>query len=487
MSLSKNKTIYVAEALPGSGKSTKFIEKLPLLLHTSRIVYAMPTNALIQELALTIKVRAGLSPLVVTSDTVDHVIAHLEKVLAASTQPLVMITHEALRRVDPRLLEGWELVVDEIPSVSDCKGYQFDSISYLGSLGNYLDVSPEKKATLKTENTALVENMIRSKDSSALSDSALDVLKAMLTPKCSVEVEAQSTKGKRLVRIVRYRDFLPAFSNANSVHILANNVKDTLLGVHATYQGWQFEPSIFTPDFDGYGKRVELHPFLTTKYSKTQSMMQRNGKPADAWDEGVQLADWLRCITAMVGDEKGLAFAHQWMQYNFSDSITKLPIDSRGINGYQDRHIAICLQHGNVSCDDALSFHTLCEMLGVPVSEVRKAIEFERFYESTLQAVARTSLRDRNSTEPVTLFVQSMDMAEYLKGKLGRLASINTELVMSPWEKQESEKKKAKAQQQAEVISLLIEAGKSRQHIAKELGIPYPTVKRWTKGLEQAA
>ncbi|MGR2707251.1 MULTISPECIES: helix-turn-helix domain-containing protein [Pseudomonas] len=78
-------------------------------------------------------------------------------------------------------------------------------------------------------------------------------------------------------------------------------------------------------------------------------------------------------------------------------------------------------------------------------------------------------------------------MAEYLKEKLGRLASINTELAMSPWEKQESEKKKAKAQQQAEVISLLIETGMSRQHIAKELDIPYPTVKRWTKGLEQAA
>ncbi|MEN2393599.1 helix-turn-helix domain-containing protein [Pseudomonas halotolerans] len=484
---SESRVIYVAEALPGSGKSAKFIDALPTLIHTSKTLYAMPTNALIKELALAIKLKAGISPLVITSDTVDHVTVHLEKVLAANTQPLVMITHEALRRVEPRLLGGWELVVDEVPSVSDCKSYIFDSISYLGSLGNYLTVDSKKKAALKLENIALVENMIKAKDSSALSDSALDVLKAMLTPKCGVEVEAQTNKGKRLVRIVRYRDFLPAFSYANSVHILANNVQDTLLGIHATYQGWQFEPSLFTPEFDGYGKRVELHPFLTTKYSKTQSMMQRNGKPADTWDEGVQLADWLRCITAMVGDEKGLAFAHQWMQYNFSESITKLPIDSRGINGYQDRHIAICLQHGNVSPDDALSFHTLSEMLGVPVAEVRKAIEFERFYESTLQAVARTSLRDRSSTEPVTLFVQSMDMAIYLQQKLGRLATINTDLVMTPWEKQESEKKKAKAQQQAEVISLLIEKGMSRQDIAIDLGIPYPTIKRWTKGLEQAA
>lgn len=58
---------------------------------------------------------------------------------------------------------------------------------------------------------------------------------------------------------------------------------------------------------------------------------------------------------------------------------------------------------------------------------------------------------------------------------------------MTPWEKQESDKKKAKAQQQAEVVSLLIEKGMNRQDISTELGIPYPTVKRWTKGLEQAA
>jgi hypothetical protein len=481
------KKIFIAEALPGSGKSTKFIEALPTLMHTSKIVYAMPTNALIRELELNIKINAGISPIVITSETVDHVTVHLEKVLAANAQPLIMVTHEALRRVDPRLLEGWELVVDEVPTVSDCKSYQFDSISYHGSLGNYLTVDTEKKASLNPEHIALVETMIRSKDTSALSKPALEVLQAMLTPKCSVEVESQSTKGKRLVRIVSYRDFLPAFSYANSVHILANNVQNMLLGIHATHQGWQFEPSIFTPDFDGYGKRVELHPFLTTKYSKNQSMMQRNGKPADTWDEGVQLADWLRCITAMVGDEKGLAFAHQWMQYNFSDSITKLPIDSRGINGYQDRHIAICLQHGNVSPDDKLSFKSLGEMLGVPVSEVGNAIEFERFYESTLQAVARTSLRDRSSTEPVTLFVQNMDMAVYLQEKLGRLATINTELLMTPWEKQQSEKKKAKAVTQAEAVHLFQSEGIDRQTIAAKLNVPYHQVRRWTAKLQRAA
>ena len=482
-----SKTLFIAEALPGSGKSTKFIQSLPELILDSHIVYAMPTNALIKELALDIKLKAGISPTVITSDTTSHVTVSVERALAARSQPLVMLTHEALRRIDARLLAGWELVVDEVPSVSDCKGHQFDSISYLGSIGNYLTVTPEKKAEIKPESIALVENMIKAKDSSALSESALDVLKAMLTPKCSVEVEAQNTKGKRLVRIVRYRDFLPAFSYANSVHILANNVRDTLLGIHAKHQGWGFEPSLFTPEFDGYGKRVELHPFLTGKYSKTQSMMQRNGKPADTWDDGVQLADWLRCITAMVGDEKGLAFAHQWMNHNFNDNITKLPIDSRGINGYQDRHIAICLQHGNVSPDDGLSFHTLGEMLGVPVAEVRKAIEFERFYESTLQAVARTSLRDRSSTEPVTLFVQSMDMAVYLQSKLGRLSTINTELSMTPWEKEQSEKKKDKALLQAQAVSLLIEDGMSRKEIAENLGVPYKSIRNWTAGLKQAA
>ena len=45
-----SKTLFIAEALPGSGKSTKFIQSLPELILDSHIVYAMPTNALIKEL-----------------------------------------------------------------------------------------------------------------------------------------------------------------------------------------------------------------------------------------------------------------------------------------------------------------------------------------------------------------------------------------------------------------------------------------------------
>lgn len=482
-----NKTIYIAEALPGSGKSTKFIKTLPDFLPGKHLVYAMPTNALIRELAQDIKTKAGIIPSVITSDTTDHVVANIEKALASNHFPLLMVTHESLRRVDARLLAGWELVMDEVPSVSDCWSHQFDSISYLGSLDNYLSIGEDKKAVVRPEHIALVESIVKSKESSAFSASAIEVLKASLTPKCSVEVEKQSSKGKRLVRIVRYRDYLPAFTYANSVHILANNVRDTLLGAHAKSQGFTFTESVFTPDFDGYGKRVELHPFLKGKYSKTQSLMQRNGEALIKWSNDTQLASWLDGVTAMIGDEESLAFMHDWVEYNFTDNVTKLPIDSRGINGYQDRSVAICLQHGNVSPDDALSFHSLSEMLGVPVPEIRKAIEFERFYESTLQAVARTSIRDRDNAAPVVLFVQNMEMAKYLQGKLGRLATINAELCMTPWEKQKSEKKKAKAMLQAEAISLFIEKGMERKDIAEELSVPYHQIRRWTVGLKQAA
>ncbi|MEE1710779.1 hypothetical protein RIM91_16105, partial [Pseudomonas aeruginosa] len=102
-------------------------------------------------------------------------------------------------------------------------------------------------------------------------------------------------------------------------------------------------------------------------------------------------------------------------------------------------------------------------------------------------AVARTSLRDRDSTAPVVLFVQNMEMAKYLQDKLGRLATINTELCMTPWEKQKSEKKKAKAMLQAEAISLFLEKGMERKIIAEELSIPYHQIRRWTVGLKQVA
>lgn len=109
-----NRTINIAEALPGAGKSTKFINTLPNFTPGKHIVYAMPTNALIKELAQDIKTKAGIIPTVITSDTTDHVVANIEKAMASNQSPLLMVTHESLRRVDARLLAGWELVMDEV-------------------------------------------------------------------------------------------------------------------------------------------------------------------------------------------------------------------------------------------------------------------------------------------------------------------------------------------------------------------------------------
>lgn len=172
-----NRTINIAEALPGAGKSTKFINTLPNFIPGKHIVYAMPTNALIKELAQDIKTKAGIIPTVITSDTTDHVVANIEKAMASNQSLLLMVTHESLRRVDARLLAGWELVMDEVPSVSDCWSHQFDSISYLSSLERYLTVDENKKATLKPEHVALVESMIKAKEGAPLAAQPLRCLR----------------------------------------------------------------------------------------------------------------------------------------------------------------------------------------------------------------------------------------------------------------------------------------------------------------------
>ncbi|MDT4880370.1 hypothetical protein FQZ97_1161180 [compost metagenome] len=80
-----------------------------------------------------------------------------------------------------------------------------------------------------------------------------------------------------------------------------------------------------------------------------------------------------------------------------------------------------------------------------------------------------------------------MEMAKYLQGLLGRLATINTELMQTPWEKKQSEKKKAKAMLQAAAISLFLEKGLDRKIIADNLGVTYKSILNWTAGLKRAA
>lgn len=481
--------LYIAEALPGSGKTEKFISKLPLILERgNRVLYSLPTNKLTKELEIRLR-AAGVEARCINSESTTSVITKVQEALAERSSDILVITHEALQRVSPVLLRGWTLIVDEVPSISSCQSHNFNHNSYQKGLAPFVTVNDAGRAVVSPEYRGELEAIVREGASqSAYQQTTLEVFEALLDRHSVVEVDALDKNMKRLVRIVAYKDYLSRFAQAEQVHILANNVMDTLLGVHAQAHGWEFTPSPFTPTFDGYNCPVAIYPMVTgDRWSKSLCLTTPDGKVQDEWSDEVQGKKLLDNLYEHAQGKPVLVFAHSWMNYKHPSNGRECNIDSRGLNNLKGYQAAACFQHGNMSPDDARSLDTLSEMMGVANDKIREALTYERFYESSLQCFLRTAIRDRDNQSQVSLFTQNEDMANHLKGCLGRTAFIDTSLAHTPYPRAKSNEVMAKKALRDQAQYLVLEHGLSRSEVAKLLNQPIPTIKHWTKGLRYVA
>jgi KaiC/GvpD/RAD55 family RecA-like ATPase len=225
------RTIFVAETLPGSGKTEKFISMLPSILKAGkRVVYSLPTNKLTSELKARLK-ESGIDARCINVESTNSVINDVEQALAERGSDVLVITHEALQRVEGILLRGWMLVVDEVPNIWNCKNPNFNNHSYQKAVAPFVSIDDAGTATIAGDCRNELEALVREGASqSAYQERALEVFDGLLDRRSVVKVDALDNKMKRLVRIIAYKDYLSRFAQADEVHVLANNVSRTLLG-----------------------------------------------------------------------------------------------------------------------------------------------------------------------------------------------------------------------------------------------------------------
>lgn len=483
------KVLYTVIAPPGAGKTSWLINQLTKL-YDQFSVLVFPTKILSAE------VQNRMQDLEMDFNAIDSnsvegsVVKCLEESLLNRTHRILICTHESLRLINPETLHGWRLYVDEVPTTWDCSTYSFTDLSYRKAFDSITSVSKagdKSRVNAKDDCRTLIEGLANG-DDSTLSSDARSILKALLDCRYVVEVEELDSKLKRPVRIVGIKHYIPAFDAAEETVIMGAEVEKTLLGVTLKGAGWSIRPIEANIDFTGYGNKVEIHPFFRNRsYSKSAALMKA-GKLYSDYQEDCLLDTWLNVdVFRIIGNRKAILVAHQWCKpelpvpHGHGDSNIKfIPIDNRGINEYSEYKIAICLQHGNITPMEGRSLHTLAELLSiestVTSNAIKDAMKYERFYESTLQSVCRTALRSRTSLSDILLFVQDLDIANFLAAKIGNCKINDTlsEDYIAPESasrvKRESLKQKA--------ISLW-DQKYSIEHIANEIGKTTRTVSSW--------
>lgn len=433
----------------------------------------------------------------IDSSTVEGSVVHcLEQSLLNRTHRILICTHESLRLINPETLRGWRLYVDEVPTTWDCSTYHFTDLSFqkaFASITDVIRIGDKSRLRPKDECHTLIEGLQNREDSTLTSD-ARSVLEALLDCRYVIEIEELDRKMRRTIRVIGIKHYIPAFDAADETLIMAAEVERTLLGVTLKGAGWSICTVEAAIDFAGYGNKVEIHPlFRNRPYSKSAALMKA-GKVYSDYQEGCLLDAWLQVdVFRIIGSKDAILVAHHWCtpelpipQGHEHSNIKFIPIDNRGINEYADYQIAICLQHGNITPIEGRNLHTLATLLSidgtVSADDIKNAVKYERFYESTLQSACRTALRSRTSQSNILLFVQDIDIATFLSEKIGNcvINEIYSENHIAP----ESGSKVKREALKQKAVKLWLQKH-NIESIAKEVGKTTRTVSSWISPYRQ--
>lgn len=420
-SIAPNKVIHTAVSAPGAGKTQALISQIPSLLSAGRsIALALPTLDLTDSFVS--RLPAGLPYRVINSTTCDHVGTELTAVLKKKANHLIITTHQSVLAVRPNLLQGWMLVIDELPPVVDFPAYPFEPSELAQLLVNAVerdgrlhirdgcaDAIETSLATFKAVSAGAERTSMLSKDGARIYECLKDGH--------PVFIDSEIPNGNRYVRSIVESKCWDTFAAAEEVHVLAASVIGSQFDDFAQVHGVTYARSDFTPAFDGYTSAVKIYPVMPKgrNYSKSAvTMTAHDGSTTEQQKQGEPLVidDILKAaLQRSIGTP--LLFSNNWASFRWlpKGTVNRCSIDSRGLNEYQGETDAILLFGGNPSPSDQLALEFLTTKYG---RVFRQGFIVTRFLEPSLQAATRTAVRDKDNTKPIQLFVQDGRVAEYL-------------------------------------------------------------------------
>ncbi|AFY20773.1 hypothetical protein [Pseudomonas sp. UW4] len=406
------KPIYTAIAAPGAGKTEALLSSLPAIQKAGRlVVLALPTLVLIDHIAERAS-RVSIPFRIVDHRNGELVAPELEAALRDKRDSFIICTQEALRRVRHSLLRGWTLVIDEVPKVVDYPDYALNPTE----LSRVLDYTEEASGQLwiKEEFKQDVRDQVSTNradsvgiDCSTLGTSAAHIFRLLLSD-VAVFIDQPQEDGIRHVRAVEeFLDWWSILSFAGEVHVLAANIANGEFEVFAKLHGFTFKVSVFTPEARQYTSPVTIYPIMPKGQSfSKRKMTARHGDS--------KLHDLALDIILKETDTKPLLFANKWGRPKQKSQVQQVPMDCRGLNGYDSATEAILMFGGNPSPSDNSGLEYLSNKYGQDLQVMQTAFVTTRLLEPSLQAVTRTAIRRMDNKIPITLFVQDDRVAGYL-------------------------------------------------------------------------
>jgi len=508
-----NKTIHTAIAAPGAGKTQTVINKIPeLIRHGRKIVMALPTLSLNNDI-LDSMTKANLKPRIINSkqDEVKHnktsVTRAITDSLLKGDDNLIIITHDGLRRINPVLLRGYILIVDELPEIMDINHFTLNRedaepvFAVTNTFNNQLQIKDNQLAEIKDRVKTYKTSIVDKESASTLSALEHKIFDALLTN--NIVHYDTDTEEKTTFHIVVDKSVFPQIDQASETHVLAANIQGGMFDLFARKLGYQYKESLFTPKPTTYNCDIYIYPMLNCSWSKLKVLADNQGPQKHTHTgENNQIIDRI-FDTALqhTPNEKFLVVRNSWAKFseNYRSSaketrteIKFVKMDCRGLNCFQDSTAALLLFSGKPSPNDRKSLKVLGDKHGIDLKDLIDAWVVKNKFEASLQAVTRTAIRTHGNTKPVYFYVQDIEVADYLKETYMKNAIIDDRLALTVTAKPDG-RSATPSNEKTKAFTFIRHAignGTKPAKINKALieiwNLPATTARRWTRMVQKS-
>lgn len=477
-------TVQYSSALMGAGKTQQFID---LLDGERNIVYAAPTIDLGEGVEK--RIKETFKDHYHESEVINSGGYHRESVKKRFERALtevregcvLIVTQKSLLNINPELLEGWEVVIDEVPNVLDNVYKTVGVNTYKRLFDGLLDDGVEElTGVCQLESSAeMVANDLYA-DSHRNEDKTYQtVLKGLLSETAIVKKELSEDGGVTFL-VHDHENWKPIIEFSSQFHVMGNGIEKSLFHLYIKANGLKTKKSRYTPDFSGYKMSPTIVPLVTgNKFSKA---MMLNGD--DKWSPkcwGYKIID--NALSYHEGNPV-LVQHFAWMYHkeleNKHPNAFWTKFDLRGSNEYSKYHRTVNVLHGNPEPIIARMNIFMLKHLGIDVEKGQEAIRYFRYIEQICQYVLRTEMRKiEGQTNPTIAVVPTVQTAKDIEKALQIDCNIDMSIVQNPpksmaKQSREELKKKAKEMQKQ---------GMSLRAIAKhpEINKSPTTVSNWLR------
>lgn len=415
--------IQYVSAPAGSGKTHQLIKLAGTMVASEnrKVLIAQPTTELIRQTAAAIR-QANPNINVQTIYNMGDgravtpmIVDHMENADKSLGQVL-LITHEALKRLPNAYRVHWDLFVDEIPAVFECIPLKVVKTHALLTQHLTLEDVARGISAVKIEagHATAIESLNRNDTEDELlghfaeiTSHILDDNRTLMVETAEYEALISGTKERGEVNFFSILDagFVDGY---NSITFMGANAKETELFIlwsnlnHASFVQHPILGKKLRYQRHENGSRLTVHYLFENEWTKTRSTT------VDA-KTGMTLLDSVgKYVQDFFAGQRFLWVANKAAEMAMFDQNNKLPPVSHGLNKshFMDCNAVastIALVHNTASA-------SFLRMLGLTDQQIRTII----CYQAEYQAIMRCSLRQPDAIAPVTVIVPSRSSAEWI-------------------------------------------------------------------------